>query len=423
MATYIEIKLLLKKLLSLECEITEDSDLIIKEMGDGGEDIVIQSSELRNAYELMNFLSKEKLELYSPIKREVALQFAVPPMRIANAFHPLEDSENGIKYTVALASAEYTMFLLNLLADHTMQHGGRIPFEISFRGRNLLERSHLHGGVKKPFDVIPTVLRAYTLTVESSEHVTVGDLRVLASSFEFLYMYKKHVPLSECIELDDMYSLDNSARRSVLNEILDAAPQRKYNKDVLDYYTMALESKDPFTAYISYYHVIEHYFDAIYRKKLTEEIRSRITHPDFSYKKESSLYELAKFIKKRMNSDDSGKGNEFDSLKYVLEEYLTVEDLKKRINVLDSTAETYYRTQAVPFVSKKDTKIPWNDAQGIYNKLAARVYETRNALVHSKSEQKSSQYKPYENRKDLLKEIPLICAIAELVIINSSEIM
>lgn len=236
-------------------------------------------------------------------------------------------------------------------------------------------------------------------------------------------MYKKHVPLSECIELDDMYSLDNSARRSVLNEILDAAPQRKYNKDVLDYYTMALESKDPFTAYISYYHVIEHYFDAIYRKKLTEEIRSRITHPDFSYKKESSLYELAKFIKKRMNSDDSGKGNEFDSLKYVLEEYLTVEDLKKRINVLDSTAETYYRTQAVPFVSKKDTKIPWNDAQGIYNKLAARVYETRNALVHSKSEQKSSQYKPYENRKDLLKEIPLICAIAELVIINSSEIM
>ena len=176
--------------------------------------------------------------------------------------------------------------------------------------------------------------------------------------------------------------------------------------------------------YISFYHVIEHYFDAIFRKKLTEEIKAKIIHPDFSYKSEDKLYELAKYIKKHLNSaDDSGKGNEFESLKYVLMEYVPIAELKARINVLDSRATAFYHGNNVAFVTSKDTKIPWADSQGVYTKLAARIYETRNALVHSKSEQAANQYKPYENRKDLLLEIALIRAVAELVVVNSSEIL
>lgn len=183
-----------------------------------------------------------------------------------------------------------------------------------------------------------------------------------------------------------------------------------------------MESKDPFSMYISFYHVIEHYFDAVFKRKLTEEMRNRITHPDFSYKSEDKLYELAKYVKKHLNSDDdSGKGNEFESLKYVLAEYVPIDELKRRITALDTTATNYYQSNKVPFVTGKETKIPWSDAQGVYTKLATRIYETRNALVHSKSERAANQYKPYENRKDLLLEIALIRATAELVLINSSE--
>ncbi|MCR5823346.1 MAG: hypothetical protein K6G60_02840 [Lachnospiraceae bacterium] len=40
------------------------------------------------------------------------------------------------------------------------------------------------------------------------------------------------------------------------------------------------------------------------------------------------MYELAKWIGKRMkNNEENGHGNEFESLKYVLEEYVPVEDL------------------------------------------------------------------------------------------------
>lgn len=55
--------------------------------------------------------------------------------------------------------------------------------------------------------------------------------------------------------------------------------------------------------------------------------------------------------------------------------------------------------------------------------LATRIYETRNALVHSKSEQITNQYRPYENKKELMLEIVLIRSVVELVIINSSEIL
>lgn len=227
----------------------------------------------------------------------------------------------------------------------------------------------------------------------------------------------------EGTDVEDMYIIGRTMRFSQSAKV-DTPPQRLYNADVLDYYTMAMESKDPFSMYISFYHVIEHYFDAIFRKKLTEEIKTKITHPDFSYKSEDKLYELAKYIKKHLNSaDDSGKGNEFESLKYVLMEYVPIAELKARINVLDSRATTFYQGNNVAFVTSKDTKIPWADSQGIYTKLAARIYETRNALVHSKSEQAANQYKPYENRKDLLLEIALIRAVAELVVVNSSEIL
>lgn len=125
-----------------------------------------------------------------------------------------------------------------------------------------------------------------------------------------------------------------------------------------------------------------------------------------------------------MSSDDEiGRGNEFDSLKYVLMEYVPIEELKPRIIQIDPSAIDYYKNNFVPFTTSKKTKIAWSDSQAVYTNLATRIYETRNALVHSKSEQRANQYKPYENRKDLNMELALIRAIAEIIIINSGEIM
>ena len=51
------------------------------------------------------------------------------------------------------------------------------------------------------------------------------------------------------------------------------------------------------------------------------------------------------------------------------------------------------------------------------------VYFTRNALVHSKSSKNKERYKPYKDERDLQKEIPLVKAVAEAIIINSSDML
>lgn len=70
-----------------------------------------------------------------------------------------------------------------------------------------------------------------------------------------------------------------------------------------------------------------------------------------------------------------------------------------------------------------DIILPISSRLGEDTNLANRIYETRNALVHSKSEQIANQYRPYDNKKDLASEIALIKAVAESVLINSSEIL
>lgn len=423
MASYLEIKLLLKILLGVRTEIDETCDILIpvRRHFEDDTNLILSNEMLKEAYERVQPYSKDKLELYTETSREIALQFFLPFTRKMTQVDPLTDSVNGLSYSISLASLEYSMFLLICIADHIRENGHGIEYDLRTRIRHLLDRTSLNDPQDNSSSLLSRILRAYTLKVTTDRPVSIKKLRDYAASFEFLVMYKQNTAMSEYTDVQDMYIM-GSSMRPYQREDIDTPPQRIFNADVLDYYTLAMESKDPFSMYISFYHVIEHYFDAVFKRKLTEEMRNRITHPDFSYKSEDKLYELAKYVKKHLNSDDdSGKGNEFESLKYVLAEYVPIDELKRRITVLDTTATNYYQSNKVPFVTGKETKIPWSDAQGVYTKLATRIYETRNALVHSKSEQAANQYKPYENRKDLLLEIALIRATAELVLINSSE--
>jgi hypothetical protein len=53
--------------------------------------------------------------------------------------------------------------------------------------------------------------------------------------------------------------------------------------------------------------------------------------------------------------------------------------------------------------------------------LSNRIYNVRNALIHSKEGEKR-RYVPFsENENELRKELPLIRLVAEQIIINSSK--
>ena len=92
---------------------------------------------------------------------------------------------------------------------------------------------------------------------------------------------------------------------------------------------------------------------------------------------------------------DSYSLNELESLKYVLNKYVSVDNLKARINTIDSNALNYYQNNKVAFCNAP--VIGWSDSQGVFTQLAKRIYFTRNSLVHSKSGKNKERYRPYQD--------------------------
>lgn len=100
----------------------------------------------------------------------------------------------------------------------------------------------------------------------------------------------------------------------------------------------------------------------------------------------------------RMN-DESGQGDGLESLKYVLKEYVNIEQLTDKMKQIDIESISYYQNNKVTFC--KAPAISWNDEDGVYTQIAKRIYFTRNALIHSKSGKNRERYKPYKDEKSL----------------------
>lgn len=421
MVGYIEIKKFIQRIFLVKEDIGEDEDIVVK-LDD--KEFILHNQILKQEFERMMNCEYYKLELVTNNYREIAIQYS-DFIRIKRDETVTTDAVNGIKYTIGTPSLAYCMFLLyKIINIEDNKEKINIIMHLRSRARMLMQRYKYIEEFDNPLDLIKIIFRINTIRIDTEKITTTNDLKNYASSFEFLFMYKNGRSISEYNDIEDIFSRDPLGVRYYNRHKEEIIPQRIYNRDVLDYYAMANEARDPFTMYISFYHVIEHYFDAVFRKKLTKDVQNKLTHPDFSYKSEDKIYELAKYIKKHMKSDDeSGKGNELESLKYVLMEYVPISELKKRLDALDSNAVMYYQDNFVPFNTSNKTKIAWANESGVYTNLATRIYETRNSLVHSKSEQIKNQYRPYEHRKELLKEITLIKSIAEIVLINTSDII
>ena len=98
----------------------------------------------------------------------------------------------------------------------------------------------------------------------------------------------------------------------------------------------------------------------------------------------------------------------------------SLSDLKNSINRIDDTSVNYYKTTAVPFADKGNTIDFDTEPEKVYAAIRNRIYATRNAIVHSKEGEKS-KYEHFKHDKQLAKELPLIRAVAEEIIINSAE--
>ncbi|PGE16334.1 hypothetical protein COM64_20490 [Bacillus toyonensis] len=237
-------------------------------------------------------------------------------------------------------------------------------------------------------------------------------------AFSYTYMCNMNSPI-KIYSIEEAVGIPKRIEREISDDF--QAPRRKYNPNLIDYYNLAISSRDPFVSFISYYHVIEYFFDEVYREQQINTLKTSITSPRFNYKDDEQLFNIIqKIIKDNKFVRENGSGNEQQSLNYVLNKYINkLDDFKMR---LISEELNFYQSNTVLF-SKGDI-INWDkDKDRVIKAISNRIYKTRNALIHSKSSKKDVTYHPYLHKNELEKEISLIKTIAECIIENSSIIL
>ena len=253
--------------------------------------------------------------------------------------------------------------------------------------------------------------------------VTVGMFTNMVNS----YLYNIAFNYGEAFEKMN-FSEDRFLYRRKLTRGGQLFPYRKYNNHLAKYYYQALAADMPSTQFLAFYHVAEFFFQKLAENNALERLKQTMTDPSFSPQNEKDIKKLYNGIKKIIHEQrKDGVWEEKNGLKLCLKKYVpSIERLKDKIETLDQNAVSYYKENPVAFAefngnqSADSLRIDFNNNdRDVYQAVCNRVYLVRNAIAHSK-EGEYLRYEPFRHDKEL-KKMPLIRAIAEEIIINSSE--
>jgi len=339
-----------------------------------------------------------------------------------------EDHHNKIRYSIGYTSKEYLLFALKNFGDEWIKNT-LVKMRIRRAGYRSHYRSKQFIKEEKIKDFLDLLIKAsiparYSLQIHSESEKTVKEFEELADSFIFNISYNLSIPIVKVKYLDEYIPLKriHRVRRTSLEKI--EPPRRKYIPSLMHHYQMGIAAANPMLQFISFYQILEYFFEKIYEEELIKKIRNKITSPDFSYKNESALKDLIKIVKSKMlTRGGTITYNEKDALHLTLKKYIVdLETLKEELNKNDKTLLDYYQKNQVPFSNGNTINWSNQDTNTTLRNIANRIYKTRNSIIHSKESGKI-KYTPFRDEKSLSKEIPLIKFIAEEAIIRSAELM
>lgn len=281
---------------------------------------------------------------------------------------------------------------------------------------------------KDIFSLIKMITRLpLAVYIETNTKKNREQLQRYAKSYLFNIAYNFDFVFKAVTEIDDLFPQRNVLpRRRIQNVSELMAPQLLYKEQLVEQYYMALTSEEPFVKFVGFYHIMEHFYEEVYNEDIFKSVQHIIQHPGFSAKRTKDIVKIVDLIKKknRQNKEEF-QGSELEALELTLKKFVNISELINDLTEFSNSIVDYYKSSEVSF-SKGDT-VDLRDASNekVFKKLAARIYKTRNALVHSKSnESRLSErgvYNPFANSQELTMEIPLMRYISEAIIINSAS--
>ena len=329
----------------------------------------------------------------------------------------IEDCENQIKYKIDVASYEYVIWFLFSLDDRELRKIR--DFSISRTGWGYRNDGQ-EDEQKSLLEFLRRNLRSLiTLKIQCASMKTKVQFEQIFDSFRFQLANSFNDVVMPLNDLRDL-CMPMVGRRITTSTSEFTAPKRVYVTELTNQYYMGLSSKLPFVQFISYYHVMEYYFEKVYNDDMIKSLQDKISSPRFSIKREQDIKEIVRFVTKKVHDKNERYDiNELEALELVLRKYIDISEL---LNNIPDMSIDYYKTYEVPF-SKGDI-VDFDDISNpkLYKKMAARIYKTRNSIIHSKSGEKAV-YSPFKDDEALEKEIPLLRYVAEEIIIKTSKLM
>ena len=399
-----------------QIEVTE-TELIIKQRSTSTSPwATISRSSIEDCLILMgefHFHFSDEHMLYNTQHLEVPVKFEsnysfMPLQAILEENSFFETNQQGISFKINKISDYYLISFLCNITEETIRNMDR---PILYRMMRFEE---------SPISTLSELceaLRLYSVTMESEKDFQLSSQKKLLNSYLFNVSYN----------YDFVVSAENFEKkgqphyeRKVKGQLF---PYRIYKAQLTKYYDQGVMSRMPLSQYLAYYHVAEYFFHSLIIDDAIKQVQDFITVPSFSFNKKDDVNKLIEKVKQiTKNQKNENVWNEDKGLLLCLQKHVPdLSILKDSITKLDSSAIQYYKTKSVPFAEKGQTINFDNDDSDVYLAIRNRIYAVRNAIVHSKDGE-MLKYEPFKHDKELIREIPLIRAVAEEIIINSAQL-
>ncbi len=296
-----------------------------------------------------------------------------------------------------------------------------LPME---RLRFMLPMNHLIMGRYRDskgisvFDFLRIVFRGFaTLTIQNLNKERPIDYIQYAKSFVFnaAMLQDKNFLLVENIEFLLIELKRNPIRRRYANGI--DIPYRKYIDEVVQYFIEGNSARAYKIKFLSFYNVLEYFYDKVYIDDKCAKIQQIITSPKFNHNNLSSYKKVLEVfdIKKAKNLEKNFY-SEQESLKLLLAKHIDLNEFREFLKYYN-----FYMNNDAYKISNTAMSLTDSD-DNLISKLSTRIYKVRNALVHSKDSE-TVRYIPQKDDNHIHDEIDLIRFVAQEVIISTSTLL
>lgn len=403
-----------------------DKNIVINYYIDSETIVEYSYTKVKFNKEYKNLSNNNELCVINRIYCEVPISmrndyFPIMPSKYDILDKKYNDKENNIQYEISMPSKEFMLKLIELKVK---------PNAIMMLRRLQMDREKIKSkeiNKKDIFELLKLVYRdCFTLKINSMNEYTPERFESFADAFIYNINYNTDIGLRQTYDYN--YINERRSNHRFRNEKFESipVPKRQYKRHLLEQYNMANISEDPFIKFLCYYHILEHYYEEVYTQEIIRIVRDELTSPSFSVKRDKDIKRLIDAIKEKVKlNNEQFFGDEQEALELVIKKYVNINTLKDRIAEIDTNLVEFYDKSGVTF--SNGTAVNFNDTDNIYKNIAKRIYRTRNSLVHYKSneitEKSRGIYKPFEDRKELLKEITLIRLMAEDVIFFTSKMI